>query len=122
DPYQNDSRTPRSGLVVDVERRSKLVVRPREPAGVRVLQLRDARPHDRREVEEVDAAIDCPGRERVAAVVEATVVEPRGPERGRPFAMAELLGFYVAASSSGERGAARRSAVASRRGRPERPS
>src|SRR5262249_47267799 len=59
-------------------------------------------PQDRREVEEVDAALDRPSRERMATVVEATVFESGGSKRGRPFAVAELLGLHVAASSSGE--------------------
>jgi hypothetical protein len=56
----NDPLHPGDGLardfadVVSVERRTELVVRPGQPAGLGVLELRNGRAHDRREVPELD--------------------------------------------------------------------
>ena len=72
--------------VVSVERRPELIVRPLQPARIRVLELRHARPHDRREVPEVHPALlDRPRRERVPHVVHAAM---RNAGRERPAAQA----------------------------------
>jgi hypothetical protein len=55
------------GGVVLVEQLAQPLVRAGEPPRVCVLELSDARPHDRREVPEVDAALDRPRRQRVPA-------------------------------------------------------
>ena len=96
-------RARRGPHVVGVERRSKLLVGALQPSCVGVLDLHDRRAHDRREVPERNVAFDRPRRERVATVVDPTVLEPGRAERRRPLAVAEPLDVDVAAACAGKR-------------------
>jgi hypothetical protein len=66
-------------VVVGVEETARVVLRVGQQVPIRGVDLRDRGPHDPGQVEELDASGDRPGRERVAAVVDAPMLDPRSP-------------------------------------------
>ena len=92
----------RSLVIVRIEQPAQIGLRIREQVAVGGVDLSDRGSHDPGEVEELHPGGDRPRRERVPAVVDAAVLDPRCAQSGRPLAVPELLRVDVAAAGGRE--------------------
>jgi hypothetical protein len=75
--------------VKGVEKPAQVLLRVGHEMPVGLIDLRDGRPHDPGEVKQLDAGGDRPGGERVAAGVDAAVLDPGRTKRRRRIASDE---------------------------------